>query len=148
MAFYQSHFTIIRRELAVPGISKIFLSGFIGAMVCAILGFFMFFLLALLDKTKVSEAFGYSLLVAFGCAFIGAVIGLIIGIGNLKPIGGVIVGVLATLCTVVAYVFAFGRPGQTAHFLGESRIILIVLSLPTMLTGIFTALLKNLIYKS
>jgi hypothetical protein len=134
--------------LTVPGISKILLSGFIGAMVCAILGFFMFFLLASLDKTKASEAFGYSLLVAIGCAFIGVVIGLVIGIGNLKPIGGVIVGVFATLCMVAAYVFAFGRPGQTAYFLGESRIILIVLFLPTTLTGIFTALLKNLIYKS
>jgi hypothetical protein len=132
----------------VPDISKILLSCFIGAIVCAILGFFLFFLLALLDKTKVSEAFGYSLLVGTGCAFIGAVIGLVIGIGNLNTIGGAIAGVLATLCIVAFYVVAFSRPGQSAYFLVESRVILIVLSLPTMLTGIFTALFKNITYKS
>jgi hypothetical protein len=132
----------------LPGISKILLSSFMGAMICATLGFFMFFLLASLDKTKPSEAFGYSLLVGVGCAVMGTIIGFVIGIGNLKMVGGAIVGVVATLCIAAFYVFAISRPGQTSYFLGESRIILMVLSLPLGLSGIFTALLKNLIFKS
>lgn len=132
----------------MPGMAKILLSSFVGAFICAILGFSMFFLMASLDKTKASEAIGYGLVVGVGCAIIGVLIGFVVGIGNLKLVGGAIVGVLATLCIVAFYVWAFGRPGQTAYFLRESKIILIALSIPTILTGIFTALLKNLIYKS
>lgn len=128
-------------------IAKILLSSFIGGMVCAVLGFFMFFLMTALGGTKASEAFGYSLIVSLGCAFIGAMIGLVIGIGNLGVLGGSIVGVLATLCVAGFYVFFFSTPGKTAYFFGESRIIFIVLTLPTILTGIGTAIIKNLIYK-
>ena len=132
----------------MPGIAKILLSSFTGALICAILGFSMFFVMASFDKTKASEAIGYGLVVGVGCAIIGILIGLVIGIGNLKLVGGAIVGILATLCIVALYVFAFARPSQAAYFLRESKIILMALSLPTMLTGIFTALVKNLIYKS
>jgi hypothetical protein len=124
-------------------ISKILLSGFIGALICAILGFVVFFFLATMDGTKPTEAFGYSLLVGLGCVFIGGMIGLFVGIANLKVIGGAVIGVVATLCIVAFYVFAIGRPGRAAYFLGESKIILIVLSIPTILTGIFTSLLKE-----
>jgi hypothetical protein len=129
-------------------IARILLSGFIGGLICAGLGFFMFFLMTALGDTKASEAFGYSLIVSVGCGFIGAIIGLVIGIGNLGVIGGGIVGGLATVGVVAFYVLFFSRPGQTAYFLGESRIIFIVLTLPTILTGISTVLLKNLIYKA
>jgi hypothetical protein len=132
----------------VPGISKILISSFTGALICVVLGFFMFYLMASLNKTKASEAIGYSLVVGVGCAIIGVLIGFVIGIGNLKLVGGAIVGVLATLCIMALYVFAFARSGQTAYFLRESKILLIALSLPTILTGIFTVVMKNLIYKS
>jgi hypothetical protein len=124
-------------------IAKMILSGFMGAAICAILGFVMFFLLATMDGTKVDEAFGYSLLVGLGCVFIGGIIGLVIGLANLKAIGGAVIGLLATLCIVALYVLAVGRPGQKSYFLGESRVIWFVLSIPTILTGILTALLKG-----
>jgi hypothetical protein len=129
-------------------IARILLSSFIGGLICAVLGFFVFFLMTALGGSKGSEAFGYGLIVGMVCAFIGAIIGLVIGIGNLGMIGGGVVGVLATLGVVAFYVFFFGRPGQTAYFLGESRIIFMALTLPTILTGVSTALLKNLLYKS
>jgi hypothetical protein len=128
--------------------ARILLSSFIGGVVCAVLSFFMFFLLTALDGTKASEAIGYSIIVGIGCAFIGAMIGLVIGIGNLGVIGGGIIGVLGTLAVVAFYVFFFSRPGELAHFLRESRIIFVVLTLPTILTGIITVLLRNLIYKA
>lgn len=131
----------------MTGIAKILLSGLIGAVVCAVLAFLMFFLLTVSDGNKPFEAFAYSLVVGIGCAFVGAIIGLAIGIGNLGAIGGGAVGFLGTLCVVALYVFSTGRPGQHAYFLSESRIIFVVLTLPLILTGIITALLKNLIYK-
>lgn len=132
----------------MPGIGKILLSCFIGGVGGAILGFFTFFLLALGNGTKTGEAFAYSLIVGFGCAVIGVLIGLVIGVGNLGAIGGGIVGVLATLCVAAFYVFYVGRPGEQAYFLRESKIIFVVLTLPTILTGIITALLKNTIYRT
>lgn len=125
-------------------IAKIFLSTFMGAMICALLGFFMYFLMTVFDGTKVEEAFGYSLIVGFVCLLIGGFIGLIIGIANLAEIGGALVGVLVTVGIVAFYVLAVGRPGQRSYFFSESRIIFLVLSLPTILTGLLTAMLKNL----
>ncbi len=126
-------------------IARILFSSFIGSLVCAILGFFMFFLLTTLGSTKASEAFGYSLFVGIGCALIGALIGLVIGIGNLGIIGGGIIGGLGTLGVVALYVLFFSRPGEQAHFLNESRIIFVVLTLPAILTGMITGLLKKII---
>ncbi|HYP27555.1 MAG TPA: hypothetical protein VE262_12630 [Blastocatellia bacterium] len=131
----------------MPGIAKILLSGLIGASVCAALGFLMFFLMTISSGNKLPEAFVYGLLVGIGCAFIGLLIGLATGIGNLSAIGGGIVGFVGTICVVAFYVFYFGRPGETAHFLSESRIIFIVLTLPTVLTGVITPLIKDSIYK-
>src|SRR5687768_12971532 len=107
--------------------ARILLSSFIGGVVCAILSFFMFFLMTAVGGTKTSEAIGYSIIVGVGCAFIGALIGLVIGIGNLGVIGGGIIGVLGTLAVVAFYVFFFSRPGEQVYFLRESRIIFIVL---------------------
>ena len=132
----------------MSGIAKILLSGLIGGIVCAVLGFLMFFLMTTFSGNKVAEAFAYSLLVGIGCAFIGVIIGLAVGAGDLRAVGGGIAGLLGTLCVVAFYVLFFSTPGRQAYFLGESRIIFVVLTLPAILTGIITALLKNLIYKS
>lgn len=132
----------------MPGIARILLSGLIGGVVCAVLGFFAFFLLTVLNGSKAVEAFGYGVIVGIGCAFIGALIGLATGIGNLGAIGGGLVGFLGTLSVAAFYVLYFSRPGEQAYFLGESRMIFLVLTLPTILTGVITALLKNLIYRS
>jgi len=132
----------------MPAIARILLSGLIGAIVCGILSFLMFFVLTIFDNQKVFDAFAYSLIVGMIGAFIGAIIGLAIGIGDLGVIGGGAVGFLGTLIIVAIYVYSTAEnSSQYGYFLSESRIIFVVLSLPTILTGIITALLKKLIYK-
>ncbi len=132
----------------MPKIARILLSGLIGAIVCAGLSFLMFFLLTVFDNQKLIEAFAYSLVVGIIGAFIGVIIGLAVGIGDLGVIGGGGVGFLGTLIVVAIYVYSTAEnSGQYGYFLSASRIIFIVLSLPTILTGVITALLKNLIYK-
>jgi uncharacterized membrane protein YjfL (UPF0719 family) len=133
----------------MPAIARILLSGLIGAIVCASLSFLMFFLLTVFDNQKLIEAFAYGLIVGMIGAFIGAIIGLAIGIGDLGVIGGGAVGFLGTLIIVAIYVYSTAEnSSQYGYFLSESRIIFVVLSLPTILTGIITALLKKRIYKS
>ena len=133
----------------MPAIARILLSGLIGAIVCGILSFLMFFVLTIFDNQKVFDAFAYSLIVGMIGAFIGAIIGLAIGIGDLGVIGGGAVGFLGTLIIVAIYVYSTAEnSSQYGYFLSESRIIFVVLSLPTILTGIITALLKKMIYKS
>jgi MFS family permease len=132
----------------MPTIARILLSGLIGAIVCAILSFLMFFLLTVFDNQKLIEAFAYGLIVGIIGAFIGAIIGLAVGIGDLGAIGGGAVGFLGTLIIVAIYVYSTAEnSSQYGYFLSESRIIFVVLSLPTILTGVITALLKKLIYK-
>lgn len=129
-------------------IAKILLSGLIGAIICAALSFLMFFLLTAFDNQKLIEAFAYSLIVGMVGAFIGVIIGLAVGIGDLGVIGGGVVGFFVTLIVVAIYVYSTAEsPGQYGYFLGESRIIFVVLSAPTILTGAITALLKNLVHR-
>ena len=130
------------------GIAKILLSGLIGAIVCALLSFLIFFLLTVFDNQMLIEAFAYGLIVGFIGCLIGVIIGLAVGIGDLGMIGGGVVGFSVTLIVVAIYVYSTAESfGQYGHFLSESRIIVVVLSLPTILTGIITALLKNSIYR-
>lgn len=130
-------------------IGRILLSGLIGAVVCAILSFLIFFVLTIYDGQKLIEILGYGFVVGMIGAFIGAIIGLAIGIGDLGVIGGGAVGFLGTLIIVAIYVYSTAEnSSQYGYFLSESRIIFVVLSLPTILTGIITALLKKRIYKS
>ena len=132
----------------MPIIARILLSGLIGAIVCAGLSFLMFFLLTVFDNQKLIEAFGYGLIIGMIGAFIGAIIGLAVGIGDLGAIGGGVVGFLGTLIMVAIYVYSTAEnSSQYGYFFSESRIIFVVLSLPTILTGVITALLKKLIYK-
>ena len=132
----------------MSGIAKILLSGLIGAIVCAGLSFLMFFLLAVFDDQKLIEAFAYGLVVAVIGGLIGVIIGLAVGIGDLGAIGGGVAGFSVTLIVVAIYVYSTAESfGQYGHFLSESRIIVVVLSLPTILTGVITALLKNSVYR-
>ncbi len=132
----------------MPIIARIFLSGLIGAIVCAILSFLIFFVLTVYDGQKLIEILGYGFVVGMIGAFIGAIIGLAIGIGDLGVIGGGAVGFLGTLIAVAIYVYSTAEnSSQYGYFLSESSIIFVVLSLPTILTGIITALLKKKIYK-
>ena len=129
-------------------IAKILLSGLIGAVVCAILSFLTSFLVMIFGDVKIIEAFGYGFVVAMLSAFIGGIIGLVIGIGNLGVIGGGIVGALGTIIGVAILAFTATKdPSQYGYFLRASGIFSINFYLPTILTGIITALLKNKIYK-
>jgi ABC-type sugar transport system permease subunit len=81
-------------------------------------------------------------------AFIGAIIGLAVGIGNLGVIGGGIVGALGTIIGVAILAFtAAENSSQYGHFLRASGIFSVHFYLPTILTGVITALLKKKIYK-
>jgi len=132
----------------MTAIARILLSGLIGTIVCGILSFLMFFLLTIFDGQKLVEAFAYGLIVGFIGAFIGVIIGLVVGIGDLGAIGGGVVGFLGTLIMVAIYVYSTAEnSSQYGYFFSESRIIFVVLSLPTILTGVIIALLKKLIYK-
>jgi hypothetical protein len=132
----------------MPIIARILLSGLIGALVCASLSFLMYFLLTVYDGQKLVEAFGYGFIVGIIGAFIGVIIGLAVGIGDLGAIGGGVVGFLGTLIVVAIYVYSTAENfSQYGYFFSESRIIFVVLSLPTILTGVITALLKKMIYK-
>jgi len=131
----------------MPRIARILLSGLIGAIVCAGLSFLMFFLLTVFDDQKLIEAFGYGFIVGIIGAFIGVIIGLTVGIGNLGAIGGGLVGFLGTLIAVAIYVYSTAEnSSQYGYFFSESTVIFVVLSLPTILTGVIAALLKKGIY--
>ncbi|MEJ7849407.1 MAG: hypothetical protein WKF92_15100 [Pyrinomonadaceae bacterium] len=109
----------------------------------------MFFVLTVFDGQKLVEAFAYGLIVGFIGAFIGVIISLAVGIGDLGAVGGGIVGFLGTLIIVAIYVYSTAEnSGQYGYFLSASGIIFVVLTLPTIPTGVITALLKKLIYKS
>ncbi len=124
------------------------MSGLIGALVCASLSFLMYFLLTVYDGQKLVEAFGYGFIVGITGAFIGVIIGLAVGIGDLGAIGGGVVGFLGTLIIVAIYIYSTAEnSSQYGYFFSESTVIFVVLSLPTILTGIITALLVKLIYK-
>ncbi len=129
-------------------IGRILLSGLIGSIVCAILSFLTFFVLTYLDNQKLIEIFGYGFVVGMIGAFIGAIIGLAVGIGDFGVIGGGVAGVLGTLLGVAIYVYSTAEnPGQYGYFLRASGIFSIHFYLPTILTGVITALLKKQIYK-
>jgi MFS family permease len=130
----------------MPAIARILLSALIGTIVCAGLSFLMFFLLTVFDNQTVVEAFAFGLIVGIIGAFVGLVIGSAVGIGNFGVPGGGVVGFLVTVIVAAIYVFfAASGSGRYGHFVSESRIIFIVMSLPTILTGVITALLKRLI---
>ena len=132
----------------MPGLARILLSALIGTIVCAGLSFLMFFLLTVIDNQSLVEAFAFGLIVGVIGACAGIVIGLAVGIGDFGVVGGAAVGFLLTLIVSAIYIFfAASGSGRYAHFVSESRIIFIVLSLPTILTGVVTALLKRLIVK-
>jgi hypothetical protein len=139
----------ICRGVQMPRIARIFLSALIGAVVCACLSFLVFFLLTVFDNQKVVEALAYGLIVGIIGAFIGVFIGLIVGLGDLGVKGGGVVGFSVTLFIVAIYVYSTAKTfSQYGYFLSESRIIVVVLSLPTILTGIITALFKKLLLKA
>ena len=115
----------------------------LGALVCALLSAAMFVAFALLDGTPLQEALAFALIVGFFGAVLGAVVGLLVGLARLGMLGGALAGLLVAGTLVVAYVLSFGRPGEYAYFLSESRILLLLMALPLVLTGVLAARLGN-----
>ena len=130
----------------MQSIPKIALSCLIGALLCAFFAFMAFFVLAIIDRSQPTEALLYSVVVGFIGAFVGFFIGLAIGVGSFGAVGGAIAGALATLLIIALYVFAVGSYGRYGYFLRESAIIFVVLALPTVATGVLTALIVKRLY--
>jgi hypothetical protein len=118
--------------------------GLTGAVIGAVLCAAAFLLGALADRTGPAEALGYSLIVAIIGFFLGGIAGAAIGLFNLKAFGGALAGLLVALAVVGFYVVAFGREGESTRFLGESRILIVGLTTPLVLTGTATAWLNSL----
>ena len=115
---------------------RILLSTLIGAVVCAVIGFIVFFILTSMDGTDLEEALFSSLLVSFICAIIGAAIGCVVGIFDLDIAGGSVAGFLFTAAVIAFYVFSSGSIGRFGYFLSESKVFFVVLILPTVLDGL------------
>jgi MFS family permease len=115
----------------------------LGGLICALLSGAALIVFALIDGTRTDEAVAYGLIVGVVGAFIGAWIGLAVGIGRLGVLGGAVAGLLSTVGVVAIYLFVNGRPGFYGYFLSESRVFLVVLALPLILTGALTAAIRN-----
>ncbi|HVQ38418.1 MAG TPA: hypothetical protein VMS31_12840 [Pyrinomonadaceae bacterium] len=130
----------------MSALPRILLSALVGTIICAGLSFLIFFLLTVFDNQRLGEAFAYGLIVGLIGGFVGLVIGSAVGLANLGVVGGGVAGLLLTLIIVLLYVFsAAGSSGRYLYFLTESKIILVVLGLPLILTGAGTALLKRVV---
>ena len=129
-------------------IAGILLSSLLGAVLCAFLSAATFILLAMIDGTRFEEAFLYGIIVGVVGLLLGAVIGLVIGVGDLGFAGGALVGFLAVAAVVAVYVLGFSRPGENAYFLRESGVLVLVLALPTILTGVLTVLLRRVMSRA
>jgi len=126
----------------MSNITRTLITTLLGAGICAGLSFAAFTVAVLLDGTRPGEALVYGLIVGLAAAFIGALIGFVVGAGRLGVVGGAVVGLLASAALVVLYVLVFGRPDRLGYFLSEARVFVALLALPTVLTGVLTARFK------
>jgi len=114
-----------------------------GALVGGALAAGLFLVASLLDGTRLGEALGYSLVAGTAGGLLGAVAGAAVGVGNFGLLGGALSGLLVALGVVAFYVFGFSRVAEVGRFLGESRVIILVLGVPLVLTGMAAAWLMN-----
>ena len=124
-------------------VPRILVSTFFGLLFCSLLSMLVFSVGSILDGTRAGEALAIGVVAGVAAGFFGALVGMIVGIADLGPRGGALVGLLAAAGAVAFYVLTFSRPNQYGYFLGESGIILIVLGLPAILTGVLTAVVKD-----
>ena len=112
------------------------LGGLTGAALCAA----AFFILATLDGTRSDEALAYSVLVGVIGGGLGAAVGVMVGLGNMRWIGGALVGLVMSILLVVLYMTSFAGEGTLMQLLNRSRIIILIMTVPLVLTGVVTAL--------
>ena len=119
-------------------------SAFVGALICAVASFLLFFVLTRLDHTRTGEAIGYGLIVAVIGSVIGFVIGLIIGLTNASVLGGAMIGLLGTVLAFAGFMVLFGGGNNPIQLLKSNwRVIALVIAPPSLVTGLLTAWFRN-----
>ncbi|HRO24273.1 MAG TPA: hypothetical protein PK205_08375 [Promineifilum sp.] len=99
----------------------------------------VFLLMAALDGTLTKETIFYSLLAAVIGGFLGGLVGAIVGLGNMRWIGGALVGLVMAILVVVSYMTSFSGEGTFMQLLNRSRPIIVFTAAPLLLTGIITS---------
>ena len=96
-------------------------------------------MLATLDGTRSDEAIAYSLVVAIIGGALGALVGAVVGLGNMRWIGGALVGLVMSTLVVAFYMTSFAGEGTFMELLNRSRVIIIFTAVPLLLAGIISA---------
>lgn len=116
------------------------LTGFlVGGLAGAVLISGLFLVMAALDGTLAEETIFYSLLAAVIGGFLGGLVGAIVGLGNMRWIGGALVGLVMAILVVVSYMTSFSGEGTFMQLLNRSRPIIVFTAAPLLLTGIITS---------
>jgi len=96
----------------------------------------VFLVLATLDGTRPDEAIAYGLLAAVIGGLLGGLVGAIVGLGNMRRIGGALVGLVMSLLVIVFYMTNFAGEGTLMQLLNRSRVIMVFTIAPLLLTGV------------
>ena len=96
----------------------------------------VFLVLATFDGTRPDEAIAYGLLAAVIGGSLGGLVGAIVGLGNMRRIGGALVGLVMSILVVVSYMTSFVGEGTFMQLLNRSRIIMVFTVAPLILSGI------------
>lgn len=111
----------------------------VGGLAGAILSAGAFLILSTLDGTQLDEAVAYSLLVAVIVGGLGAVVGAVVGLGNMRWIGGALVGLVMSILVVAFYMTSFAGEGTFMDLLNRSRVIIVFTAVPLLLAGVIAA---------
>lgn len=111
----------------------------VGGLIGAILTAGTFFVWAARDGTHLGETMGYSVLVGIIGGFLGGVIGAVVGLGNMRWPAGALVGLVTALVIVALYMSSFAGEATFIQLLNRSRVIIIIMTAPLILTGIIAA---------
>lgn len=123
--------------------ARIAISAVMGAGIGGVLIAAVYLLMTALDGSATAEAMAYSVFFGIGGAVAGLALGIVVGAGNLGLVGGAIAGLLATAAGMAAYIFAYGGPDRYGYFLSESSILLLVCTVPLIVTGLGVAALNR-----
>lgn len=119
------------------------IAGLLGAGIGGVLSAAVYLLITVFDGSATAEAMAFSVFFGIGGAVAGLALGIVIGALDFGLVGGSIAGLLATAAGVAAYVFAYGGPDRYGYFLSESSILLLVCTVPLIVTGIGVAALNR-----
>ncbi len=116
------------------------LTGFlVGGLAGAALTAGVFLVMATFDGTRSDEAIAYGLIAAVIGGFLGGLVGALVGLGNMRWIGGALVGLVMSILVVVFYMTNFAGEGTFMQLLNRSRIIVLFTVAPLLLTGIIAS---------